>query len=66
MKKFLPLVGVLVFGIGVLKLFALLSAPWLNHDASALDVVMMISLLFFVLLSFVISCDKAINNSYHN
>jgi hypothetical protein len=57
MKKFLPLVGVLVFGIGVLKLFALLSAPWLNHDASALDVVMMISLFvgMCAFLSFMLS-----------
>lgn len=44
MQKFLPLIGVLLFGIGVIKVLVIFGAPWLNRDASALDVLMMIGL----------------------
>lgn len=44
MQKFLPLIGVLLFGIGVIKILVLFGAPWMNRDASALDVVLLVGL----------------------
>lgn len=57
MAKFLPLVGVLVFGIFVIKLMVLFGAPWMNRDASGLDVVMIIGLFvgMCAMLSFALS-----------
>lgn len=60
MQKFLPLVGVLVFGIAVIKILIMLSGPWLNRDATALDVIGLVSLFvgMCALLSFYLSKTK--------